>query len=210
MTVKRALSPRYLLLPLAISAGVAALFLILDAAGADLPALVTDPLVAANAQRVWLGLLSQAMVLTWALSAGLLLAAGIVSKQAGLGSGRAAMAFTGGALFLSLGLDDAIKLHEELAPKHLGISERASKGFWVLLAPAWVIAFRRQLLAGRPELLLTVGALFVGSLAIDSFFEGNYAPEEALKFAGLLILVAWSVHECRRATADALRSARAS
>jgi hypothetical protein len=196
---------RLLLVPGIAVGVVASVLLLLWAAGADTRLLIRDPLVAAQAERNWLGAISQVMVLVWAVAAGVLAATSLLSRKAGLPPKRAAMFLAAAVLVLGLGLDDALVFHDALAPEDLGISQRAVKAAWVVLGLAWAVAYRRQLMEGHPQLLLAAGALFAASLAFDRVELLTYEVDDGAKFSGILTLLGWSLLECRRTIDDALQ-----
>ena len=185
----------------------AVLVLALAAADVEVLDLYRDPSELSEylGDHPWKGGLSVISVFLWASAAAVFLLTGAVVPA---GEERAFF-LSGGALFLLLGLDDGLAIHESVAPRILGFddADKLVQGLLSLAAIAWAIRFRRRLLTSDwPLLALGAIGLALGTalderrrIGIDVSWGGLL--EESIEFAGLVTFVVWAALEAWRALA---------
>lgn len=137
---------------------------------------------------VWSGLVSNLGLMLWTATVAVCGLAATVAET----SARERTALAGAAaLSLVLLVDDALLVHEFIAPDRLGIPETVVVGCYVALTGAWLIAFRGEVLGRRRGLLLVAGALFAVSIGMD-WIEPDEAEwwrywlEESAKLLGIV------------------------
>lgn len=112
-----------------------------------------------------------------------------------------------GLVFLVLGLDDALVIHDHLAPYLTGTerSEKVVLGLLGLMVVSWAVRFRSHLRRSDLVLLVMSAVGLGGAFAIDPLqsvglaLPGIGLVEEVVEFLGLVALVAWASTEARRA-----------
>lgn len=170
--------------------------------GVEIPELTRDPTAVAGVGPLTGGL-SSIGVLLWAASAAIwLFSAWLLRERGSPADARFAL---GTGLFTAyLVLDDLFLLHEELAPRHLGIDEDVFVGLLVVLASVYLILFRRRVFRRDALLLHFAFALFAGSLFLDAVLEPRYWPdgnwvylvEDGLKWLGIACWAGYCVTWC--------------
>ena len=162
---------------------------------------VRDPLAVAQSGDplpYFTGWLTYAGATLWFASAALALLAGRASL--GRGQRRAGLLLLGFSFVSAvLATDDLFMLHDGVLARFA--SEEAVMGTWAVLALAWGLVFRRDLLADvdLPVLALSA-ALFAHSLVAD--VAGDlFLHEESTKFAATLCWAVWAWRRSARAVA---------
>jgi hypothetical protein len=143
------------------------------------------------------GFLFHVGLLTWFASAVACLFAGaLIARRRGLDDALPLLA--GGAVSLLFAVDDGFRLHEDFAPGVLGIPKTAAYSFHALAFGAWLVAFRRFILASGWTLLALATFLLAGSVGFDRAFASDqqHLFEDGVKFVGI---VAWTVYFTRTA-----------
>ncbi len=162
---------------------------------------------------VYAGALSNLGVFLWCGTAAVCIFAAIVVRSADRGAAR--FLLVAGAFTALLMLDDFFMLHEWVFPVALDIPEDIIPLTYAAIGVAWIVAFRRRVLAGEPALLALALALLGASEVLD-LLEPEHAPgdapawryltEEGLKFLGLVTWGTWLARESARSV-RALRAA---
>lgn len=153
----------------------------------------------------WKGGLSVVSVFLWSAAATAFFLTGAVLRA----EDERAFFLTGGAVFLLLGLDDGLALHESMVSRVLGTdaAEKPVQALLALLALAWAVGFRRRILASEWP-LLALAALGLGAgmvldvrdrIGLDVSWGGLL--EESIEFAGLVTLLVYAALEACRALA---------
>jgi hypothetical protein len=104
-----------------------------------------------------------------------------------------------GIFSLMIALDDFFMIHEDIAPRTLGIDESYVISLYGLFALAVFIGFRNALIGSAHSGLYAALALLGASVLVDAVFafsEGQVVFEDSLKFVGLIV---WSAYWVRRA-----------
>jgi hypothetical protein len=159
-----------------------------------------------------MGFLSSLSVLGWAMSSAIWLFSSFVMRARSPG-GDSRLMLHSGLLSLFLCFDDFFMVHEFLAPRYLGMPEKAVYGALALAMLLYLWTHRKRLL--QPEGLLLFAALgALGSaVLIDAVLapwmwrigEWNYLIEDGLKWLGICLWLTFAVAFC----ASALRKADA-
>jgi hypothetical protein len=168
--------PKLSVLALAVLPALAVVALVaLARAVGDVPVhYLTRDIAALAGLHPFFGVMSNLGLMLWAASAAVSLLTVLVLTKSGAG-GRAFF-LASGALSLWLLLDDAFLFHEDLAPKHLGVStELVLAGLGVAVI-AWLAAFRHAILAAGPFFLVLSLGMFALSLGVD--FASDFFPED--------------------------------
>lgn len=143
-------------------------FVISQLTGTPFAVFTRDPLAVTDGQP-YFGLFSNIGILFWCAAAVICLFAWFVTQHASQSAMRNFL-LCSGTLTLLLLLDDLFMLHENVFPEILGIRQRYVLLTYLLLTFAWLVRFRKTILAGRCiSLLLVALAFFATSLAADVF-----------------------------------------
>lgn len=211
---------------LGLYAVVATAFVALAAGGADVTDLLDDPLALGGLDRTrpWNGSLSIVGGMLWIVAATCCaLGAAVVAS---VGGSRQTFRFllATAAVALLFGLDDLLLIHDALVPfvfDRLGAENVVLAGLLVV-AGAWAVVFRREILAGDRALAVLAAGCFATSIGIDvlSDHDGDSvlaAVEDVAKLLGIgtfaALCVQWSwdaITACvagRSEAADRQRSA---
>lgn len=121
----------------------------------------------------------------------------------------------GSLLSFYLALDDYFMFHEEIAPRYLGLGEPVVIGFLVFAVGAYLVAFRRQILATRFLWLVAALGLFGGSVLVDAVIEPLltnpsswiYVVEDGLKWVGIVCWARYHFGVCQAAVRSRLVAA---
>lgn len=130
------------------------------------------------------GFVSRLGLLVWSAAAGVSLFAAYYLYR--LGSARAGFLLASGMLSLILLVDDGFMVHERLAVEYLGLSEKVTQGLIVMIAAAWLVAFRRSIREAGPMFLIISVGMLAFSVFADLFIEGMAAPEYLHDWQSLL------------------------
>lgn len=154
--------------------------------------LLLDP-VAVGGLPWYTGLVSQLGVVCWAIAATV---AGFGGYVASLVGRRAAAAFlvSGGALGVLLLVDDLFQLHAVLLPRWLGVPKSAVVAVHGVLAIAWIVVHRVELLRTRLHLIVACALVFGASVVADAIGDGRgtwLVIEDGGKLLGIL---AWAAY----------------
>lgn len=161
---------------------------------------VRDP--AATGQLLpWAGAVSMLGLVAWGLAAGACLLAGAVARRCR--HRAAAFLLATAALYLVLAVDDALQIHENVGPAHLGVPELAMYLVLGLPVLAWAIAFRSRIQESAWATLLLAAGCFAGSVVADLAERGPVVFEDWLKYSGLVALAVWSLGEAARVVTEA-------
>jgi hypothetical protein len=173
--------------------------LVLDVDGDDLSRDIADT------ARLpwWTGALSLLALMLWAAAAAICALTALAIK--GREPERSRFLFGTAALLVAVAVDDALQLHETVAPEELGVPESAADVVLALAASLWLASFWRQVLATRVWVLGLSVVFFAGSLLSDVLVIGPTAAEDWLKNSGIAILLLW----CGDTALQALRAAEA-
>jgi|JI9StandDraft_2_1071091.scaffolds.fasta_scaffold00775_2 hypothetical protein len=148
------------------------------------------------------GFVSRLGLLVWAAAAAVSLFGAYFVYR--LGSARAGFLLASGMLSLIMLVDDGFMVHERLAVEYLGLSEKVTLGLIVMMAAAWLVAFRRSILEAGPFFLIMSVGMLGFSVFADVFIEGMAAPEylhdwqslleDGPKFIGITLWLAFHAH----------------
>jgi hypothetical protein len=116
------------------------------------------------------GFLSNLGILLWCTTASICLFAAVPLANL---KGREVFRFlvSSGLLSGYLLLDDLFLIHETLAPRYVGVDERAIYVVLALAILAYLVAFRRLILRTRCVMLLAAVGLLAASVVIDTILE---------------------------------------
>lgn len=143
------------------------------------------------------GVVSNLGILLWCAAAVICLFAYYLLRRFGR-SNDTAFLLCSGLLTVLLLFDDFFMLHEELIPNNLFIPEEGVYLTYMILALAWLIYFRKQILQGEYKILV-IAILFLGmTIVVDLLLpQGEqivYLIEDGLKFYGI---VTWLIYFAR-------------
>lgn len=160
-----------------------------DTTGVPMGTLTRDPL---SGKPAYLGLLSQAGILVWALGAAVaLLGARLLPWRAGGGYMLAAAALT-----TLLCIDDAFLLHDEVLPL-LGISEKVIYAIYLVAALSFLVVFARRILKTAYPLFVLAFAFLGVSVVADTVglpWLDPYLLEDGAKFIGIALWSGYLFH----------------
>ena len=155
--------------------------------------LVLDPTTLGDIPA-WYGSLSAVGLLLWSSASTACLLAAIVLRGVGGGETEAArFLLATGVLAALAALDDALLIHEAIAPDEIGVPQNVVIGVWLLVAALWAFRFRDWLLHSEVELLALAAAAFAASMALDAF-DGNdslVVHEDYYKLLGIATFAAY-------------------
>ncbi|MHA6289647.1 hypothetical protein [Maricaulis sp. CAU 1757] len=174
--------------------------------------LFADALVAAEASgaccKVYYGAMSTLGGLIWAGAAAICLIGALALSQ--LGPLRPAGFLLVAGLFTGwLTLDDMFMIHEAVAPGH-GVPQNLVLAAYVVLAAAYVLAARQDLLRQPYGLFGLALAGFAASVGIDVIAPGTDPRlsliEDAAKFVGIVAWTSFHAAYVMRAVTDTARA----
>jgi hypothetical protein len=149
-------------------------------------------------------------VCLWMSAAVVFMFAGAVLRGWGEAGDRSWFFLAGGAVFLVLGLDDGLAIHEQYTPHVVGHHGREGQElFDALLVVGWAVRFRRPLLSSNLLVFGLAVAGIGGGAVIDKRdlvgvdFRADGLIEETMEFCGLATLVVWAAGEAWRALVPA-------
>jgi len=146
------------------------------------------------------GFFSTLGVMGWAMAAGASFMAGWVLHLRG--DRRATIyPLATGLLAIVLGIDDALLVHEVLAPRRLKIPENAVLVAYGVLAGAWLFAFRARWDRVAWLLLGLAAACFLASFVMDVVVSSRILYEDGFKYLALWTFVAFCLREAARCVA---------
>lgn len=149
----------------------------------------------------YVGAFAHTLVLMWAAAATTALVAGSLHLLAGQHR-VAALHLSAGALTVLLLVDDFFMFHESLYLR-LGLSQEVVYGAYVMLAVAFVVVFRTELLhRGMAPMIVVAGAFFAVSVGLDIVVpvpETVHVLEDGTKAVGIAM---WTVAIVRAAVGD--------
>lgn len=140
------------------------------------------------------GLLSHMAVLFWGASAFISFFGALMLRRAGASRHIQGCFFVGGLLGLLLWADDLLLLHERVFPGTFGVPEKVVFGIYSLLGLAWLVWYRRVLLAHGRALLGGAGALFAACILLDLFWPFGtlqFLLEDSAKLFGTAVWVSY-------------------
>jgi hypothetical protein len=150
---------------------VAAFALILAAISRreNLKNLVLDPSTLGGIPA-WHGSLSMVGLLLWSAgSTACLLAAALVRRTDEGGTEPARFLLVTGVLAALAAIDDALLIHEAIAPDELGVPQNVVLIGWVVAIVAWAFRFRGFLIRSDLLLLGLAAGAFTASMGLDIF-----------------------------------------
>lgn len=179
------------------------------------PARFTRDLSSLAGVHPLLGFLSSLGVLLWCASAALWLFASHLSSRRTPADREASFARHMGVLSVYLCLDDLFQIHENLAPKYLGIPDYAVYGMLGVATLSIVWRARRVVLCRDAVLLLAALAVLGASAALDAVLgrwlwplgQWAYLVEDGLKWAGICLWIAFAVGRCSKVLSPTLLAA---
>jgi hypothetical protein len=157
------------------------------------------------------GLQSHVGVLIWWGAASICLFSVAVLRRPGERRLRA-FAASYGVLSAVLALDDLFLLHEDLAPRYLGIHELAVVAAYGVAAVALTVAFRDVILRSEYRLLAAAVGFFAVSILTDQviakYWQSGWriVVEDGLKLVGVVSWTAYFVGVCLRAVSGEQRA----
>ena len=181
---------------------LALVLLLVEASGVNAWLLTRDPAQALEAPA-WTGALSILGVMGWAFAAAACLTAGVVLRSVEPGTERVRFLLATGAIVLYLGIDDALLLHENLFPYRLHVPQKLVLGLTAVVILAYVVRFRRQLLAGDTLTVALAASGLTTSVLADVAEVPTWPLEDAAKIFGIGLLSYWCFELARSALADA-------
>lgn len=137
----------------------------------------------------WTGAISFAGLMLWSAAAAVCALGAALLRDRRAEGARFLLATS--ALLLVAAVDDALQLHETVAPEELGVPEKAVYALLGLAALAWAVRFRREILATRLWVLAGAAVFFLGMGLSDTLVIGPTAAEDWLKNSGIAILLLW-------------------
>lgn len=151
----------------------------------------------------WKGSFSVLGVICWSAAAAVCLLAGALVRASGAARERGKFLLATGALFLVLGLDDGLLIHDHWAERitHWEVSQPITSAFLFLLIGLWLVVFRRQILTTNVLLLgLALSGLFVAEVIdmageVDIRSDAANLTEEALEFGAVVTFLVYAVGE---------------
>jgi len=169
---------------------------ILVSASADVPVAVflRDPAATLHAHPLT-GLLSHLGVLVWWAAASVCLFCGAVLGRAQADQRLRSFLVWSGVITAVLATDDLFQIHEELAPRYLGLDDKAVLLAYGAAVVWYFVRFRAIILESEYALLLLALLFFGSSILVDMFLQDRWASpwrigvEDGLKLLGI---VGWS------------------
>jgi hypothetical protein len=158
--------------------------------------LTRDPVATLQAS-FYTGLLSNVGVLLWAAGAAICIFSASLIRRRPDGSDAKLFLLITGLLTLGLTLDDLFLLHENLAPKYLGIPEKLVYAGYVVLGLLYALRFYPHIRRTR-YLFLGLAILGIGaSVFLDALSTtlGDLPMwEDGAKFAGIVSWLVYLIH----------------
>jgi hypothetical protein len=112
------------------------------------------------------GVVSNVGILLWCATAVICLFSRSLLRQQGLHA-EARFLLWGGLMTLVLLVDDFFMIHEYIAPVHFHVNETLVLASYACGAGAYLLKFRRLILAANYQLLAAAMVLFTASMAVD-------------------------------------------
>lgn len=185
----------------AFAACTAGALALLHLAGVETSELVADP-AAVGGFGAHVGMVSQLGLMVWGLAGGACLTAAAALRRERRDPGEATFLIATGALMLTLGVDDALLVHEEVIPDTLGVGEPVVFLLVGLLVAAYAVRFHRELLRSDRFLLGLGAGMLALSAAVDVPDAVPGTVEDYFKSLGIVALAAW----CIKVSTDAIAS----
>lgn len=180
------------------------LFLVCHVTNTPFAIITRDPLAVTDGQP-YFGLLSNIGILFWCAATVICSFSWFVTRHTSQPETKKFL-LCSGALTMLLLMDDLFMLHETVFPEMMGIRQRYVILTYMLLTLAWLVRFRKTILASRyiPLLLIAFG-FFVISLISDLpsvFVDGEYWHhlfEDGAKLIGIVSWFNYFLHVCTQA-----------
>lgn len=163
----------------------------------NVPHELTADIAATTEVPPWTGALSTLGLVVWGATLGALVLTGLVTGKRGQRDSARFFAVTAG-LAAYLAVDDALLVHEEIAPNDLSLPEPVIYMVFLLGALAWVVRYRTFVLASDRWLFCLAGAAFALSIVGD-VLDFPMPVEDGAKYVGLLALAGWAMDAAFRA-----------
>lgn len=184
-----------------ILAAVAAAALLI---GVNMPDMTKDVAAIAKIHPL-AGVLSSLGILLWCATASICLFAAMSLRNSARDDGFRFLLFSA-LLSAYLLCDDLFQIHETLAPRYLGLSEKAVYAALGTAAAAYFIAFRWVILRTHYGILLLALSFLAGSVLIDTLLEpylwrlGQWAYffEDGAKWLGIASWCSYFSHTSQR------------
>lgn len=181
--------------------------------GVPLAIVVEDPATLAGLHPLT-GVQSSLGILLWCVAAATPMFAACVLRGT-LPARRHLFLVCSALLSAYLMLDDLLQFHEKLAIAYLGIRQKYILAALALAVAAYLLAFRREIVAAPYALLASALVLLSLSVVIDTVIiklvPGHTTlalfAEEGSKWLGIASWCGYFVHYAGRTVADALRQA---
>jgi hypothetical protein len=154
-----------------------------------------------------IGALSNLGGLLWSAAATVCLFTWAVRLRQRAG-GRAPPAFflVSGLFMAAMMMDDVFQIHEELAPRFLGVSDEPVIVLYVLFAIAWLVVFRRTILGTDYLILLIAAGCSAVSVVVDAYSDvpvnSRYFLEDGFKLLGIVGWLGYLGRVCFRELTD--------
>jgi len=168
----------------------------------------------------YIGFLSNLGFLVWCAGAVAAIFASVLLPRLPSNAETRRFLLWAGLLTLVLCLDDLIMIHDTIAPHIFHLRDQVVYLAYVFGALAFVLRFRRQLLASDRGLLLLAAAFFATSMVLDQWhafqvifgrviFHENHLLEDGAKGLGQVTWMAYLLRRASDALALALQQAAA-
>ncbi|KAF0190454.1 MAG: hypothetical protein FD165_2687 [Gammaproteobacteria bacterium] len=152
------------------------------------------------------GALSNIGVLLWTVALAVCLFCGVVLRRTPGHDEASKFLLSAGALTTLLTVDDFFLLHEDLFRHYVPLPEALVFGIYGAAAVAFLVRYRRIILASEYLLLLLALLLLAMSVAVDLFQNvvsteqyqviGGYVLEDGFKFTGILTWMVYFIRLC--------------
>lgn len=160
------------------------------------PDTLTRDIFATTGDAVYVGLLSNAGILGWAVGGITWLLCAVILARVAPSHTLRPLALGAGLFTLWLLADDALMLHEYVLPRLTGVPEHFFILSYGVSALALLVLGASRILRTNYLLLLLAGGLFAGSILSDELMLQTGAQllvEDGLKFAGIVVWAAYAV-----------------